>query len=770
MGKADGYLKIKTRLDNSDVDKDVKDLENKIKKVHTDNVNASNEQRDLQAEIDKYNQLTQKADKYRQQLKMLQKEKKDMFAMNPSLAVSTTPEYSNLNSQIDTMRQKYAEVTKEIDKQSPKIDKVHQKLNKIKVKQEENNAKISEFQAKIERIKMNKVEQGINSVGKSISGTIGKIGRMTLAVLGIRTAINAVRSAISLVAQYNPQIATDISYIKYALAQTVLPVVQKLVSLAYTLLGYINAITSAWFGFNLFANSSAKKFKGIASSAKSINNSLAGFDEINVLSDKSDSSGGGGAGTPSMDLSSMQGEIPGWLQWIIDNKELVLGIISGITAGLIAMKLLGLDPLLSLGIGLIVAGVVEAVQGLINFIKDPSWENFITILEGIAIALTGVAVVIGVLTGNWIPLVIASIALIATEVVKHWDEINEALGGVPDNILQWIIDNKELVLSALAGIVSGLTLIKLGLSGIKALGIGALIAGIILLIQSVINYLNDPTWEDFGNIITAIGLILLGLGIIIGGIPLIIAGVIAVIVGLVVTNWENIKGVLQGAIDWMYSKMDLVKEKFGIVGQAIWQSMIDLVEVAIDTFEGLFSGIKTILDGIITVSRGIFNGDMKTVLEGFKQIFKGIFDSLWSIAKAPLNLIIKGINHLIDGANKIKFDVPDWVPGLGGKTFGFNIMKLPELAKGGVVDGPTPLIAGEAGREAILPLKNNTEWVDMFIDRMEERLGTRSNNDSVKELVLKFEGELAQLARIFKPYLDEESQRKGYKLVTGGAS
>ena len=97
-------------------------------------------------------------------------------------------------------------------------------------------------------------------------------------------------------------------------------------------------------------------------------------------------------------------------------------------------------------------------------------------------------------------------------------------------------------------------------------------------------------------------------------------------------------------------------------------------------------------------------------------------------------------------------------------------MKLPELAKGGVVDGPTPLIAGEAGREAILPLKNNTEWVDMFIDRMEERLGTRSNNDSVKELVLKFEGELAQLARIFKPYLDEESQRKGYKLVTGGAS
>lgn len=770
MGKTDGFLKIKTRLDNSDVDKDVKDLENKIKKLQTDNTKASDEQKTLQAEIDRYNQLTQKADKYKQQLKTLQKEKKDMFAMNPSLAVSTTPEYSNLNSQIDLMRQKYAEATKEIDKQSPKIDKVYQKLDKVKAKQEENNAKISEFKSKVDQIEIKKMEQGINAVGKNITGTIGNIGKMALAIVGVRTAINAVRSAISIVAQYNPQIATDINYIKYALAQTVLPIVQKLVSLAYTLLGYINAITSAWFGFNLFANSSAKKFKGIASSAKSINNSLAGFDEINVLSDKSDSSSSGGAGTPSMDLSSMQGEIPGWLQWIIDNKELVLGIISGITAGLIAMKLLGLDPLLSLGIGLIVAGVVEAVQGLINFIKDPSWENFITILEGIAIALTGVAVVIGVLTGNWIPLVIASIALIATEVVKHWDEINEAMGGVPNNILQWIIDNKELVLSALAGIVSGLTLIKLGLSGIKALGIGAVIAGIILLIQSVINYLNDPTWENFGNIITAIGLILLGLGIIIGGIPLIIAGVIAVIVGLVVNNWENIKGVLQSAIDWMYSKMDLVKEKFGIVGQAIWQSMIDLVEVAIDTFEGLFSGIKTILDGIITVFRGIFNGDMKTVLEGFKQIFKGIFDSLWSIAKAPLNLIIKGINHLIDGANKIKFDVPDWVPGLGGKTFGFNIMRLPELAKGGIVDGPTPLIAGEAGKEAIMPLENNTEWINMLAEKIASILNISSGSNEGREIVIKFDGTLAQLIRLLKLELDNESKRKGDKLIIGGAS
>ena len=55
---------------------------------------------------------------------------------------------------------------------------------------------------------------------------------------------------------------------------------------------------------------------------------------------------------------------------------------------------------------------------------------------------------------------------------------------------------------------------------------------------------------------------------------------------------------------------------------------------------------------------------------------------MWAIAKAPLNLIIRGINSLIRGANKIKFDVPDWVPGIGGKSLGFSIPQIPLLAKG----------------------------------------------------------------------------------------
>lgn len=115
---------------------------------------------------------------------------------------------------------------------------------------------------------------------------------------------------------------------------------------------------------------------------------------------------------------------------------------------------------------------------------------------------------------------------------------------------------------------------------------------------------------------------------------------------------------------------------------------------------------------------------MRVVLDGFKQIFKGVFDSLWSIAKAPLNLIIRGINSLIRGANKIHFDVPSWVPGFGGKSFGFNIREIPLLARGTVVSRPTPAIVGEAGAEMVAPLENNLEWLDILASKLASKIGT----------------------------------------------
>lgn len=188
--------------------------------------------------------------------------------------------------------------------------------------------------------------------------------------------------------------------------------------------------------------------------------------------------------------------------------------------------------------------------------------------------------------------------------------------------------------------------------------------------------------------------------------------------------WNFIKAV----IETILNIITLATTTIGGIFSALIGILCAPFQTLFDTVQGVFSGIKTILKGILTVFKGIFTGDMRTVLNGFKQIFKGIFDSLWSIAKAPLNLIIRGINSLIRGANKIRFDIPSWVPGLGGKQFGFNIQQIPLLAKGGVISQPTQAIIGEAGREAVVPLENNLEWLDILADKLSSKI---SNNGGV---------------------------------------
>ena len=148
----DGYLKIKTKIDNKDIDKDIIVLENKIKKLQTSNAQSSQEQDSLTREIQQYEELTQKADAYRNQIKQLEKEKENMIKANPNLVVSTTPELNNINIELENIRQKYSNTTKEIDKQTSKVDKLYIKLEKIKSKQTENNAKMAQYKQQIEQI------------------------------------------------------------------------------------------------------------------------------------------------------------------------------------------------------------------------------------------------------------------------------------------------------------------------------------------------------------------------------------------------------------------------------------------------------------------------------------------------------------------------------------------------------------------------------------------------------------------------------------------
>ncbi len=118
-------------------------------------------------------------------------------------------------------------------------------------------------------------------------------------------------------------------------------------------------------------------------------------------------------------------------------------------------------------------------------------------------------------------------------------------------------------------------------------------------------------------------------------------------------------------------------------------------------------------------------------------------DGLGAVIKAPLNAVISLINGAINGLNRISVDIPDWVPGFGGKTFGISIPNIPYLAKGGIIDSPTLAMVGEAGKEAVVPLENNKGGLRELASLLLAEMGPRnSNNDSFGDgdLILQIDG------------------------------
>ena len=127
--------------------------------------------------------------------------------------------------------------------------------------------------------------------------------------------------------------------------------------------------------------------------------------------------------------------------------------------------------------------------------------------------------------------------------------------------------------------------------------------------------------------------------------------------------------------------------------KSVFNTVLSVIKPLIGVVSDVVKGVLKTFGGLIDFITGVFTGNWKKAWNGVKDIFKGVFDSLWSIVKFPLNLIIDGINALIGGINKISFDVPDWVPLIGGKKFGFSIPKIPKLAQGGYVGANNPLLA-----------------------------------------------------------------------------
>ena len=177
------------------------------------------------------------------------------------------------------------------------------------------------------------------------------------------------------------------------------------------------------------------------------------------------------------------------------------------------------------------------------------------------------------------------------------------------------------------------------------------------------------------------------------------------------TVWNGIKEFLSNLWNGI---LNIVKTVFNAVAtffSNIWNGIKNVVSTVwnaiTNTISKVINGIKNtisnVLNGIKTVWNNIWTGLKTTVTNIFNGIWntiKNIINSILGGIEGMANGVVNGINTIVKALNKLKFDIPDWIPGLGGKTFGFNIgmiprVSIPRLAKGGVLTEATTVLAGE---------------------------------------------------------------------------
>lgn len=272
------------------------------------------------------------------------------------------------------------------------------------------------------------------------------------------------------------------------------------------------------------------------------------------------------------------------------------------------------------------------------------------------------------------------------EADKRFDKIAKAVALIGAGLLAWKISDK------LPGI--------LGTVMQKIAGIAIACGGLILIWDAVSDaFENGINWGNLGELLLGATALVGGLALAFGkvgaGIGVVIAGGALLITAFndIATNGANLKNTLAllaglvltglGFFILTGSVIPLVIVGILAVVAAVLALTGNLEEFAVNLKEN-------ILGGIIDFITGVFTGDWEKAWNGVKKIFKGIWNSIVIVVESAINIMIKGINWLISKLNTIHFDIPDWVPIIGGKSFGIHInpvaeVKLPRLATGAVI-------------------------------------------------------------------------------------
>ena len=865
---------IKTGVDNSGLDKDIKELEKKIDQVEKKKIDI---QVQVKTDEDNLAELEGKAQKVKEQLEQkwadfksipmpkdmndkgalakIDRTYKDYMRLKEELS-SIIPQIEKLKGGIDSQKTSMEALEKEAEGYRNQIAAIDMEKNKEAIESTEGKAEklaatIAKFQNALViastaaavitantaalSVGFKTTKKIIDTVFNAIKGIVGQVKTWIGNVFSLKNAYNAIQKLISEIQSYNKQVAADLSYMKFALASAFEPLIQALVAGLYKVLALVNQIIQVVSGFNLFANSGVSKFqkamKASAGSSKEIANNLAKFDDLDVL--KQDKGGGGGMELPSVDLSKsnfledFMGD-PYELGFIIGNKindalssidwDAIQGKVREISYNL-AMLMNGLFDgidwtLMGETVG---EGINTVLIAIDTFCMTFNWQNagaYIAdaingIFDTVDFELLGETLVDGIRIG-----IDAAYGMLTT---LNFKKIGEKIAQTISAGFRKIDFNKFATDIGL--LVNGIyTVLNNIIINTDWYGIGATLAEALNTLMDTIDFqaIAETLSRGFKGMLDALLQFLVDLdwiqvgvsiGEFLGNIDWL--GIVSDVAAIALTAFVGlgislISGILSGIIEGCTGIMTFIYEN---VVLPIITAFCDLfgihspstvmAELGVNLIEGLIEGIKSLVDKVKEIWEKIkttaidkFNTmktklsemgtkikeTLVTVFTSMKEGVVKIFEELWGSIKGVINSILGGvetmangvvnaINKVIDALNSLKFKIPEWVPEWGGREWSMNIPKIgtvsiPRLAKGGIIAQPTQAIIGESGREAVLPLENNTEWLDMLEDRI---VGAMSG----MRVEASGDGQWGEFIKFLNLEIVSEQNRKGTNLIGG---
>lgn len=488
---------------------------------------------------------------------------------------------------------------------------------------------------------------------------------------------------------------------------------------------------------NAYNNALADTGDTAKKTAKEMNRLLGGFDEINSLSNSGSDGGGlpatsgvGGVDIPVIDLGlseepdtsgiskaaeKIRSIFEGISDFIKRNKETIIATISGLVAGVVSYFIIGKWTT--------VIATIAKIVGLIKLIPTALGVAFLTITSPAVLIASTIGIIIGSIVYLW-----QTSEEFRNKVIETWNGIKDTISIIWNSILKPIF------------LAIGNSLMAIWSYALKPL-LGAVIEfvkEVTILVMEIWNAVLKPVIDW---IVTYLGPII---AVTINTILAVITGVILAITNILKVFINFISFLVKVITETIQPLMTFIKSAF--VG--VWTYSISLIsnnlKVFIGTISSIFESIKGVFNGIITFIKGVFTGNWRMAFQGLSDIVSSIFSGMISLVKYPLNSIIAAVNAMISGLNKLQIDVPNWVPGLGGKSFGINISRIPYLARGGIIDSPTLAMVGEAGKEAVVPLENNKGGLRELASLLLTEMGQGNSNSNDRfgdgDLILQIDG------------------------------